>query len=329
MIDLTASRSLVPVVAVLASLVSFGVPTVSAAVPPPAPGGFGTEMDDGGDKIIAGIVGKSKPGTVTVGGMAIPAGKPIITVSQAGPKVSYEIRYDDICSGLNPNQTCVTESLCEDRPGNAGVRVSVQATVNGKAGEWEPTGGVFCTADGLPVLAAPDGKPVKITSPTVTVNDLRRLNVLAASNVVQPSPHTLRGAETNVYAVSRTQTFATRIQTFDVTIRALPVAYTFHYGDGTSLGPVENPGAPVSRAQWGLKTPTSHIYRSTGTVGVTVTTIYRGEYTYGGRPWQPIAGTISVDSAPVGLTVWRAKAANVADDCAANPNGWACGLPTR
>ncbi|WP_143588268.1 hypothetical protein [Tersicoccus sp. Bi-70] len=201
--------------------------------------------------------------------------------------------------------------------------------MSGKAGQWEPTGGVFCSLDGLPVLAAPDGKPVKITSPTVTVDDLRRLNVLAASSVVQPSPHTLRGVETNVYAVGRTQVFTTRIQTFDVTIRAIPVAYTFHYGDGTSLGPVESPGGPLSRAQWGAKTATSHLYRATGTVGVTVSTIYRGEYTYNGRPYQPIAGTISVDSAPVGLTVWRAKAANVADNCAADPAGWACGLPTR
>lgn len=286
-------------------------------------------MNDRRDQVTAGVVGKSTSRTVDVDGTAIPAGKPIITVGQVGPKVTYEIRYENICSGTNPNQSCVSDAVCATRPGDAGFRASVRPTTNGKVGSWEAIGGVYCSLDGLPVLAAPNGKPVKVTSPTVTVADLRRMNVLAASSMVQPSPHTLRGAETNVYAVGRAQTFATRIQNFDITIRATPVAYTFNYGDGSSLGPVENPGGPVVRAQWGTKTATSHIYRATGTVGVTVTTIYRGEYTYNGLPYQPIAGTISVDSAPVGLTVWRAKAANVADDCAANPAGWACGMPTR
>ncbi|GGC84105.1 hypothetical protein GCM10011512_08640 [Tersicoccus solisilvae] len=283
-------------------------------------------MDNAHKQIVLGRAGSS---TVSVKGVDIPAGAPILIVPQVGPKISYEVEYREICSGNNPNQTCISESVCDKRPGNFGLRTSVRATVNGKTGDWEAVGSVFCSLDALPVLASPDGKPARITSPTVTLADLKRLNVLAASSVVQPSPHTLRGAETNVYAVSRTQTFTTRIQTFDVTIRAIPIAYTFHYGDGTSLGPVQSPGAPIARDRWGTRTPTSHVYRTTGSVGVTVSTIYRGEYTYNGRPYQPIPGTISVDSAPVGLTIWRARAANVADDCATDPNGWACGLPTR
>jgi hypothetical protein len=182
---------------------------------------------------------------------------------------------------------------------------------------YEPYGAPRCLYSSLPEDAEPE-------LPTVTLEDFRRLPIAAAQSNAQPSPHTLRGAETNFYAVSTEQVLPTNIDGFAVEVRATPVSYSWDYGDGVQIGPIAATGAALPNNRWGEQTATSHVYTETGDFQVTLTTHYSGEFSVDGRPWLPIPGEASVSSPPIAISVWRTVSNNYADDCIENPAGIGC-----
>ncbi|UPO77488.1 hypothetical protein [Arthrobacter sp. Helios] len=141
---------------------------------------------------------------------------------------------------------------------------------------------------------------------------------------VQPSPHTLIGAHTNVYVEAGEQVFEMNLLGQSIRIVASPTEYTFDYGDGTSYGPARVPGGPLPESRWGEQTATSHAYEATGDFPVTVTTFFSGEYSVNGGPMVPIDGRAQVTSPAQLLSVWRSESRNVADDCLVNPAGVGC-----
>jgi hypothetical protein len=158
----------------------------------------------------------------------------------------------------------------------------------------------------------------------VTEKQLRELPIKASELGSQPARHTLKGAETNIYAQPSDQSFSIEIVGKKVDIRVKPNEYRWSYGDGTSLVTAV-PGGPIPEARWGEKTVTSHAYSATGDVTVGLTTVFTGEFSVDGGPFQPIAGTAPVPSAPKALSVWRSEVKLYADDCIANPSGPGCG----
>ncbi|MCG2623287.1 hypothetical protein LVY72_15415 [Arthrobacter sp. I2-34] len=157
------------------------------------------------------------------------------------------------------------------------------------------------------------------------LSDFRSLPVHAGTSTIQPSPHTLVGAHTNVYAKAAEQSFNIRILDQDVAVTATPVEYTWSYGDGAGLGPTTAPGGPLPQDRWGEKTATSHAYKDTGDFQVTLTTTFSGTYSVNGGPAVPVPGTGSFTAEPANISVWRSKVNNYADNCLQNPNGTACG----
>lgn len=151
-----------------------------------------------------------------------------------------------------------------------------------------------------------------------------QLPVNPGNSIIQPSPHTLRGAETNFYAVAVEQAFAIDMLGQSVSIVAKPVQYTWNYGDGTSLGPQTAPGGPLPQDRWGEKTPTSHAYTQTGDFSVVLTTHFQGTYSVNGGPPLPIPGQGRFSSPPQTVSVWRSITRNYADDCLQNPQGQGC-----
>ena len=141
---------------------------------------------------------------------------------------------------------------------------------------------------------------------------------------VQPSPHTLVGAHTNVYVEAGGQVFDMNLLGQSIRIVVEPTEYTFDYGDGSSLGPVRVPGGPLPEQRWGEQTATSHVYGQTGDYPVSVTTHFSGEYSVNGGPMVPIDGRARVVSPVQLLSVWRSESRNVADDCLVNPAGIGC-----
>ncbi|MCI0143330.1 hypothetical protein KNN17_17340 [Arthrobacter bambusae] len=159
-------------------------------------------------------------------------------------------------------------------------------------------------------------------------SDFRNLPVKAADLAAQPSPHTLKGAETNIFANAVEQQFDVTILGQRVHIVATPVEYTYGYGDGNSLGPTPFAGGPLPEAEWGQKTRTSHVYQQTGDFQVSVTTTFRGTYSVNGGPNMRIPGTGQFASPSQRVSVWRSITRNYADNCIVNPRGEGCpGVP--
>jgi hypothetical protein len=151
-----------------------------------------------------------------------------------------------------------------------------------------------------------------------------QLPVNAGASRIQPSPHTLRGAETNFYARADEQQFDITILAQKIHIVAKPVQYRWAYGDGTSLGPTTTMGGPLPQDRWGEKTRTSHAYAETGDFSVVLTTYFQGTYSVNGGPALPIPNEGQFSAAPQTVSVWRSVTRNYADDCITNPRGQGC-----
>jgi hypothetical protein len=175
-----------------------------------------------------------------------------------------------------------------------------------------------CMSDGFPPERPGGGLVVAVTE-----RQLRELPIKAPALGSQPGRHTLKGAETNLYAEPAEQTFDLTILGRRVQVRATPAEYRWDYGDGTTLTTAA-PGGPIPEARWGQKTATSHPYQATGEVTATLHTVYTGTYSVDGGPSQPIAGTATIASTPRTLTVWRSEVHLYADDCNTNPHGPGC-----
>lgn len=215
-----------------------------------------------------------------------------------------------------------SQRLCPPREdgteGNLVIwRYAPKAIANPTWTEWTPIGGPTCLYDSKPEDVLP-----RIAARIL--EDFRNLPIAAGSVSAQPSPHTLVGAETNVFASASEQQFDVTILGQKVHLTATPSQYTFNYGDGATLGPSPTHGGPIPEAEWGSKTRTSHVYGNTGDFNVTVTTSFTGTYSVNNGPALPINGTGEFTSAPQTLQVWRSVTRNYADDCNVNPLGEGC-----
>ncbi len=176
-----------------------------------------------------------------------------------------------------------------------------------------------------------DAKPEDLL-PRIAADIQRQFESLpinAGTVVAQPSPHTLRGAETNFYAEASEQQFDVTMFGQRVHVVATPVQYTWNYGDGTALGPQPSMGGPLPQERWGEKTRTSHAYAETGDFQVVLTTSFQGTYSVNNGPPLPIPGQGQFSAAPQTVSVWRSITRNYADNCNQNPQGQGCpGAPS-
>jgi hypothetical protein len=184
--------------------------------------------------------------------------------------------------------------------------------------DWTPNGGgPSCLYDERPEDLLP-----RIAA--LIQSEFQKLPVAAGTVTAQPSPHTLRGAETNFYANSAEQQFDITILAQKVHVVATPAQYTWSYGDGTTLGPQSSAGGPLPQDRWGEKTRTSHAYTQTGDFQVVLTTHFQGTYSVNNGPPLPIPGQGQFNSPPQTISVWRSVTRNYADDCIRNPQGQGC-----
>jgi hypothetical protein len=171
-----------------------------------------------------------------------------------------------------------------------------------------------------------DSKPEDVLPQIAAMiqTEFQKLPVAAGTVSAQPSPHTLRGAETNFFAAATEQQFDVTLLAQKVHVTAKPVQYTWNYGDGTSRGPQAAAGGPLPEDRWGEKTLTSHVYTQTGDFSVALTTHFQGTYSVNGGPPLPIPGQGQFSSAPQAVSVWRSVTRNYADDCLRNAQGQGC-----
>ncbi|MGM0929938.1 MAG: hypothetical protein ACQEXN_09545 [Actinomycetota bacterium] len=232
-------------------------------------------------------------------------------------------KYEPVCVPDLSNVSLVCVRMNEEcSVGADGMLMRIlEAPAGQSPPQWADTTRTICQYSDRPLDATTDGGA---EVPVVTIEFFRRLPIAPSGLSVEPVPHTLIGAETNVYASPNEQTFNEDIDGFDVTVRAIPIAYTWSYGDGSSLGPTSQPGGPLPADRLGEKTATSHRYTETGDVQVSLTTTYRGEYSINGSDWIGISGEAQIASPAVALSVWRSVVNNYADNCLENPEGAGC-----
>jgi hypothetical protein len=169
----------------------------------------------------------------------------------------------------------------------------------------------------------PPERPGGAAVVAVTQAQLRQLPIAPAALGAQPGRHTLRGAETNVYADSPAQSFRLTVLGRAVEVRLRAVEHRFDYGDGTALATAA-PGGPLPESRWGEQTATSHRYTATGDYTLALATVYAGEFSVEGGPFQPIPGTATVPSPTRTLSVWRSEVKLYAENCNTNPHGEGC-----
>ncbi|MDQ0095437.1 hypothetical protein [Paeniglutamicibacter psychrophenolicus] len=157
----------------------------------------------------------------------------------------------------------------------------------------------------------------------VTPERFRDLPILASTIISQPEGFSLRNGHAHMYAKSKPQTFDVLIFAQEVRIRALPVSYSWTYGDETTRR-LSFPGGPVVQRGFDEATTTSHVYKETGDFRVSLSTAFRGEYSTEGGPWTPIPGVANVPGEPILMSVWRTKKILVAENCNENSEAPGC-----
>jgi len=234
----------------------------------------------------------------------------------------YQYKYELQChlGGGEFDTVCLGDLVdCKSGPdGKPGIPVVwLKAPAGVPNPVWSFRSGPTCLFDPKPADLLP-----RIAAMIQT--EFQKLPINPGQATAQPSPHTLRGAETNFFAQSAAQQFDITILNQSVHVTATPVQYTWTYGDGTSLGPTPAAGGPLPQERWGEKTATSHAYAETGDFGVVLTTHFQGTYSVNGGPPLPIPGQGQFSGPSQTVSVWRSITRNFADDCLRNPQGQGC-----
>ncbi|WP_427133599.1 hypothetical protein [Pseudarthrobacter sp. S9] len=270
------------------------------------------------------IFGDWKPDSVNLNGWAWDASSKTFMHTAPGSVSGdpFQYKYELQChlGGGDFDTVCLARQLdCKNGPdGKDGIPVVwLKAPAGVPNPTWSFHSGPTCLFDPRPADLLP-----RIAEMIQT--EFQKLPVAAGTLTAQPSPHTLRGAETNFFADAAEQRFDITILAQQVHVIAKPVQYTWSYGDGTSLGPQTVAGGPLPQDRWGEKTLTSHIYTQTGDFSVVLTTHFQGTYSVNGGPPLPIPGQGQFSSPPRTVSVWRTITRNYADDCLQNPHGLGC-----
>ena len=93
------------------------------------------------------------------------------------------------------------------------------------------------------------------------------------------------------------ETVTTTVLGHTITIRPTNVRYTYHFGDGTSLGPTADAGGPYPSGK------ITHTYPRKGTVSTRIDITIAGQFQENGGAWQDIPGSTTVSGTPQQLTV--------------------------
>ncbi|MGL5808943.1 MAG: hypothetical protein ACRCYQ_03260, partial [Nocardioides sp.] len=117
--------------------------------------------------------------------------------------------------------------------------------------------------------------------------------------VQPPGGETLVNFRTNFYTDntdSTTQTVTLLGQ--PITIEAIPVSYTWHFGQLARAETTSTPGAPYPDLE------VTHVYQDAHrTAHPAVDVTYAGRYRVGGSGWTDIPDTLTVDGDPVALRI--------------------------
>lgn len=193
------------------------------------------------------------------------------------PTATWTVRQLCKDDARNPEGACFNPQECTTSAGVPGTRYSLY-----KDGALVGTACLSASeADGVD-----DPPPIR----TLVLRAFETLDWPASELVVQPpNGRTLVNLETNFYTDNTEPTdISVRLVRSDVVVTASPIAYRWHFGDGTSVT-TESPGAPYPDLD------VSHVYGTTAKVVVGVDTQYGdASFTVNGGQSEDIPSTIWV-----------------------------------
>ncbi|MGX6404570.1 hypothetical protein [Dermabacter hominis] len=126
--------------------------------------------------------------------------------------------------------------------------------------------------------------------PVVSQEDFRSLGVKPlVAHLGPPGQWIPVGIDMIVWAESGVQVFEVEMFGQSVRVRATPVKYVWDFGDGTVLT-TSFPGRPHPSRDVSMR------YVGQGWYEVSLVTVFSGEFSVAGGPWQPVQGTVEVAS---------------------------------
>ncbi|MBX9718356.1 MAG: hypothetical protein K2X36_05880 [Microbacteriaceae bacterium] len=168
------------------------------------------------------------------------------------------------------------------------------------------------------------GDPVAAT-PSVTLTDIAFFRPQAAVQYMQPDGWMVVGLPTNFVAVIERHIVAGTLLGAPAEVRFTPVAFRWRYGDGDAAR-LTTTG--LSWQALGLgefdATPTSHVYRASGTYVIELDVEYTAEYRFAGGAWRALEGVIVLPANDLVATAGGAVTVLVDRDCASAPAGPGC-----
>ncbi|WP_344062049.1 hypothetical protein [Microbacterium pumilum] len=164
-----------------------------------------------------------------------------------------------------------------------------------------------------------------VTPPDVTLADLVSFRPARPSLEGEPAGFGVVGMPANIVAAASEQRIAGTLLGWDVTVRFVPAAFVFEYGDGGSIRSATG-GTSWQRLGQAQFTPTatSHVYLARGTYPVAVTVQYSASVDFGSGNWRPVAGYVTSTTGGYDVRVVEVRTALVDETCAENPSGPGC-----
>lgn len=161
--------------------------------------------------------------------------------------------------------------------------------------------------------------------PSVTIADVATFRPQDPRQWMQPDGWMVVGLPANIVASTSRHVVAGTLLGAPAEVRFTPVAYRWRYGDGTSAR-LTTPGA--SWQALGLSefdaTPTSHVYRASGTYVIELDVEFAVEYRFAGGSWRALSGTVVRPANDLIATAGEAVTVLVDRDCATAPTGPGC-----
>lgn len=167
--------------------------------------------------------------------------------------------------------------------------------------------------------------PVDPFPTTVSLADIASFRPSTPSQGMEPSGWSVVGLPSNFFAAASVEVLSGRVLGFDALVRFTPIAYHWDYGDGAVRS------SSTGGATWaalGLpefsETATSHAYAASGDRTVQLSVEYAAEYSFAGRAYTAIAGTLSVSAPALSTRAGTADTVLVGRDCIGAPSGPGC-----
>ncbi|MFG6401100.1 hypothetical protein [Microbacterium sp. P04] len=190
---------------------------------------------------------------------------------------------------------------------------------------WQPPAdcgpsGVLCREGYTVELLQPDVDEL----PAVTASDLSSFRPADPAFEVEPGGVGIVGMPTNFVAQAGAQVLAGTLFDRPVSVRFVPTAYLFDYGDG-AIARSNTGGASwtsLGQPQF-TATPTSHAYGARGTYSASVAVEYAAAVDFG-TGWLPVIGAVTTPGGTTPVTVYEARTALVDRTCGENPSGPGC-----